>query len=145
MGCRYLAPLLLATLFGCAETSTTRLASNVIRIDATTAPTCKTTGAMEVLERTAAIETIRLGYDRYVIGASGARDTTRVVGATYYPGGYGGYGYAAPIYGGSMEAAVVVTMFKTGDPAGRSAIDARSALGQDWQEIVSEGPPTKCM
>ena len=98
----------------------------------------------------AAVETIRLGYDKYVIADSAYQDNVRVVGyntQTYGTYGYGGFNantYASPIMGGSRDAAVIVYMFKSGDPQGRQAIDARKALGADWQAIVEKGAPTTC-
>ncbi|SEK08291.1 hypothetical protein MAA5396_04755 [Marinovum algicola] len=139
-----------ALLAACAETTTTQLASNVVRIDASAAPACGRTGAIKLVNKMAAVETLRLGYDKYIISNSQAQNNVRVVGHTYNTTGTYGYGtfnantYATPIIGGSTDAAVIVYMYKAGDPQGRQAIDARTTLGANWQEIVAEGPPTTC-
>ncbi|CAN1520617.1 hypothetical protein MCELHM10_01086 [Paracoccaceae bacterium] len=98
----------------------------------------------------AAVETIRLGFDRYIITNSDAQDNVGVVGyntQTFGTYGYGGFNantYATPIIGGSRDATVVVVMFKASDPQGRQALDARQALGADWQSIVEKGAPNTC-
>lgn len=139
-----------ALLAACAETTTTQLASNVIRIDASAAPACGRTGAIKLVNKMAAVETLRLGYDKYIISNSRAQNNVRVVGHTYNTTGHFGHGtfsantYATPIVGGSTDAAVIVAMYRAGDPQGRQAVDARTTLGPGWQEIVAEGPPTTC-
>ena len=54
----------------------------------------------------------------------------------------GRWGY--PIIGGKHNQALVVRMFKDGDPRGANAISARGTLGRDWQEAVKEGATTTC-
>ena len=44
--------------------------------------------------------------------------------------------------GGKHNQALVVKMFKDGDPRGANAISARGTLGRDWQEAVKEGAAT---
>lgn len=63
---------------------------------------------------------------------------------TYGCGAFNANTYATPTVGGSTDAAVLVDMFKTNGAAGREAIDARQALGSDWQEIVAAGAPQTC-
>jgi hypothetical protein len=141
---------LLLTLAGCVETTTSRLSQNSIRIDASAAPACGKAGALKLVNKMAAVETIRLGYDRYVIADSSSQDNVRVVGyntqtsGTYGYGGFNANTYSTPIVGGSRDAAVIVYMFKSNDPQGRQGIDARQVLGTDWQAIVAEGAPSTC-
>jgi len=130
--------------------ATSRLSQNAIRIDASAAPACGKAGAVKLVNKMAAVETIRLGYDRYIIADSSFQDNVGVVGyntqtvGTYGYGGFNANTYATPIIGGSRDAAVIVYMFKSNDPQGRQAIDARQSLGADWQAIVEKGAPKTC-
>jgi hypothetical protein len=133
----------MAVLASCATSTTTQLAQNTVRIDVSTAPACGRQGAIRLVNRMAAVETLRHGYDRFVISDSQAQDNLRVVGYNFNTYGYGGLN-ATPIVGGTRDAAVIVVMFKEGDPQGQNAIDARQALGPDWQAIVAEGAPQTC-
>lgn len=143
------------TVSGCATTSTTRLAQNVVRIDASAAPACGAAGAMALVNRMAAVETIRLGYDKYYIAAMDAQNNVRVIAANYRTTGnirpsptgatFTGTTTANPIVTGSRDASVVAVMFKKNDPEGRNALDARQALGPGWQDVVAKGSPTTCI
>ncbi|WP_170481216.1 hypothetical protein [Ruegeria arenilitoris] len=148
--------LSLLTLLGaCASSTTTQLAQNVVRIDVSAAPACGSSGAKKLVARMAAVETIRLGYDKYYIAAMDAQNNVRVVGANYNTtgtintygntGSYSGYTTATPIYGGSRDAALVAVMFKANDPEAANAIDARATLGPNWQEVVAQGAPNTCL
>ncbi len=142
--------LVVLSMAGCVETTTSRLSQNAIRIDASAAPACGKAGAVKLVNKMAAVETLRLGFDRYIIADSSFQDNVGVVGyntqtvGTYGYGGFNANTYATPIMGGSRDAAVIVYMFKSNDPQGRQAIDARQSLGADWQAIVAEGAPSTC-
>lgn len=131
-------PVILLALAACVETSTTRLANNVIRIDVSAEPACGLTGAQKVVNEVAALETLRLGFDKYFIAGTDAQNNVRVVGYTSYASGTYGYGsfnasgYSSPIIAGSHDSSAVVVMFRSGDPEAKNAIDARSVLGADW-------------
>ena len=139
----------------CASSTSTRLAQNIVRIDVSAAPACGSSGARRLVNRMAAVETIRLGYDKYYIAAMDSQNNVRIVGANYNTTGtlntYGNTGTysstttATPIFAGTQDAATVVVMFKANDPEGRNALSARSALGSDWQAIVAEGAPNTCL
>lgn len=103
----------------------------------------------------AAVETIRLGYDKYYITGMDAQNNVRVVGSNYRTTGtfntfgnsgtYSGYTTSTPIIGGTHDAAIMAVMFKSGDPEATNTIDARVTLGPDWEKIVAEGPPNTCL
>lgn len=133
----------LVVVASCTNTSTTRLSQNMVRIDASAAPACGRAGADKLVARMAAVETLRAGYDRYQIAAMDSRNNIQTVGATLNT--IGTTTTVSPILAGTRDANVVVVMFRSGDPAARNAIDARSALGGDWQAIVAKGTPTTCL
>lgn len=144
--------MLIAT--GCASTNVTAVASNQVIISASAELVCGQQSAQKVAARQAAVETIRRGFDRYlIIGSQGSSDVYQVgttpvyantsasgavVGNSLYVNGttniYGGY----PIYDGNHNRDLTVVMFKNGDPEGVNALDARTELGPNWQKIVSK-------
>ncbi|MFL4994122.1 MAG: hypothetical protein ACJ8DB_02820 [Microvirga sp.] len=53
---------------------------------------------------------------------------------TYVPG--------PTIVSGSHDRSLGVVMFRNGEPGAENALDARQALGAEWQEIVKSGVHT---
>ena len=151
------AALLSATALvsACASSSTTQMAQNVIRIDISTAPACGSSGAGKLVNRMAAVETIRLGYDNYIIAALDSQNNVRVIGVNYNTTGtfstfgnsttYTGTTTSTPIISGSRDAALIAIMYRKNEPEAKNAIDARRALRPEWQEIVAKGSPTTCL
>lgn len=147
-----------AALSGCAGAHATRTSANTAVIDAGAAPACGAQGAARVAVKSAAVETIRAGYDRYIITGAMSQDNTRVVQApgtywtngtvTSYGGGYGTFqGTTTYVPGarhtvGSHDRSLGVVMFRKGDPGFEQAIDARQALGPDWEEAIKNGVHT---
>jgi hypothetical protein len=141
-------------LAGCAKSSVIPLAADVVQIQSSAAPMCGATGAQKVAAREAAAETIRRGFDRFVIVDGAYANDVRVVGHTLLVAntnvnvvhtGYGGYGTAQttytggqPIVGGSHRQGLTVKMFRVGDPAGANAIDARGELGPKWKDEIAK-------
>lgn len=103
----------------------------------------------------AAVATIKAGYERFVVGGFGTMNNTRVVSTgpsyatttgTFNRFGNSVYGTANTTYGGSNtfvagsnEAEMQITMLNPGDPGYEQGIDARTALGPDWQKKVDDG------
>jgi hypothetical protein len=138
----------------CAKSETIRTSNNSILVQTSAAPACGATGAVKVAAQTAAVETIRAGYDRYIIaGGAGANNVSLVQGAgssyttgnVTYGGGYGTYsGNTTYVPGpmmsvGSHDQNLAVQMFKDGEPGASQAISARDVLGPEWQEKVKSG------
>ena len=128
------------------------------------APVCGATGAQKVAVQQAAVETIKRGFDRFIVlggqsqnnvGVIGhtpviANSTTTMQGSIYgnnvsaygntttsYSGGY-------PMIAGSHDQGLVIKMFHDGDPVGANGVSARDVLGPDWQKIVEGGGPRTC-
>lgn len=115
---------------------------------------CGSTGAAKVAEKQAAIETIKAGYDRYIITDAGASDSVSV---TRLPGHYntygtanmhGGYGtYSATttyqpgptIVSGSYDQSFAIRMFRDGEPGASQGISAKQTLGPKWELFVKNG------
>jgi hypothetical protein len=147
---------------GCVRTSVMPLAQDTIEITTNAAPVCGESGAQNAAVQRAAVETIRHGFDRFVILNGEYQNTMRVVGTTpviaqtntygtaqaygntvsgsatsttTYSGGY-------PIIAGGHRQALVVKMFKGDDPQAANALDAKFQLGPDWQLAMTSSSHT---
>lgn len=114
-----LAVLLLVA--ACAQTSVQPMARDTFKVDTQAAPACGPQGARTVAFRTAAIEVIRRGHDKFVI----VKDTSQSL--------YGGHGQG-----------MVVKVIPEGSPRAGNALSARTTLGPDWRQMVAEGAPQTC-
>lgn len=141
-------------LSSCVQSSTMRVSKNQIIIQTSAEPMCGSVGAARAAQKQAAVETIRAGYDRYVITSAAAANN---VTATQMPGryqtygtvnSYGGFGTVNAtttytpgpmIYGGSHDQSIGVVMFKNGETGSDQAISAREVLGPKWAVIVKDG------
>lgn len=150
-------PIFGLALSACAGAQATRTSQNTLLIDAGAAPACGGMGAARVASKSAAIETIRAGYDRYIITSGVAANNVNVsqlpgqfntYGTATYGGGFGSYQSRTTytpgptIISGSHDKSLSVVMFKPGDPGFENAIDAREALGPDWREVANTGVHT---
>lgn len=141
-------------LAGCTSSSAVRTSQNTAIIQTSAEPMCGSTGAARVAAKQAAIETIKAGYDRYIITGA-ASDSS--VGVTQLPGQYhtsgtanvyGNYGTfnATSVYQpgptivtGSYDQSFAIRMFKDGEAGANQAVSAREALGPEWEKIVKDG------
>jgi hypothetical protein len=138
------------SLAGCVKTSTIPLARNVIQVTASAPPACGMSSARDVSIRLAAIETLKNGFDSFVILDAQSADSVRTVGRTpvtsntygsAYLSGNTAYGSSTttysggyPIMGGSRDVSLVVHMFRPEDKGYNQAISARQFLGENWAE-----------
>lgn len=150
----FLALTLIMPLAACAGAEATRTSANTMIIDASAAPACGGRGAARVAAKSAAVETLRAGYERYmIVGASAQNNVTvtqmpgtvQTSGTATYGGGIGTFNSRSTympgptITAGSHDRALAVVMFRRGDPGFENAIDAREALGPEWQKLVQTG------
>jgi len=133
---KILPVLVTVALAGCASSTAIPLSADTVQISASAAPICGGTGAAEVASKAAAAETLRRGFDKYVIVGSQAQNN---VSTAYMWNAYGG----GPVTSGSHDHALMVKMFRDGDPNGANAIPARDVLGPRWQEII-RNPTLTC-
>lgn len=127
-------------------------------ISTSAAPACGRSGAAKVASKMAAVETLRRGYQRYVIAGANAENNVRVIqtgptyantysNASFYGNsGYGNsttyFGGQQTIFSGSNDADLAVVMFNPGEKGFSQAIDAKTELGADWQKLVKDGVRT---
>jgi hypothetical protein len=146
---------LMGALSACAGAQATRTSANTMVIDAGAAPACGSQGAAKVAAKSAAVETIRAGYDRYIITGAASQNnvsTTQMPGqfntvgtSNYYGGGYRTYNATTTytpgptIVSGSHDRQLGVVMFRNGEPGAENAIDARQTLGPEWADLAKSG------
>jgi len=156
---RYLLLLLLsATLSGCASTSATQISRNQVIISASAAPAYGRAGAARVASQMAAVETIRNGFERYIIRSAAGQSNVGVVttgptGATT-TGTFNSFGgtttgqthttfhgsHVIPF--GTHDSELMVLMLNPGDQGYDQGVDARRVLGTNWEQIVQQGVRT---
>jgi hypothetical protein len=135
-------------LAGCASASVMDLDANTVQVSAGAAPACGAIGAQNYAVKTAAYQTLRRGYDKYIIGGAQATSQTRFSG--YTPMYANSYGNSTMITGGEPIMMtehgqnLVVHMFHANDQGAENAIDAKTTLGPDWQKILAKGPGVTC-
>lgn len=160
---KYFSCIVATIVTGCASATVIPLAQDTIQITSAAAPICGMTGAQNVASQRAAIETIRRGYDRYIIVGGQYQNNIGVVGYTPVTAtttgtatAYGNGNYATaqghstttfsggqPIVSGSHNQGLVVKMFRADDQsAAPNALDARSELGPEWQKKVASNSLT---
>ena len=154
MNKRYALAIVIPVLAGCAGAQATRTSQNTIMIDAGAAPACGPAGAAKVAAKAAAVETLRAGYERYIITSGTAQNNVTVTqlpgyvntsGTVTYGGGFGTYNARSTytpgptIVAGRHDRSLAVVMFKRGDAGFEQGLDAKEALGPEWAELVKTG------
>jgi hypothetical protein len=154
----------LVGLTGCASSTTVPLAADTVQITSSAAPVCGNQGAKRVAVQQAAIETIKRGFDKFIVLDTAYQNNVGVVGYTptiahsnstvsgnIYGNTYSGYGHTtttlsggSPIIAGSHDQGLTIKMFKVGDPNGNNAVNARQTLGPEWRKMVQSGGPRTC-
>ena len=154
--------VILASLTGCARTSVMPLAADTVQITTRAAPVCGQEGAQNIAFHRAAIETIKGGFDRFVI-AGGQSDThvdllgftpTTANTTSYASGNLLGntlnmqgnstttVSGGVPIFHRNNQQGLVVKMFHEGEPGAENALDARAILGPNWAQAITEEAKT---
>ena len=100
-------------LSACTSTDVQPLSASSFKVVSRVAGACGgQSGARKLANQVAAVEVIKRGGDKFVFVSDQA---------------------------GEQEQSLVVRMLRLGDAGYGDALSARSVLGPDWQEIVSEG------
>jgi hypothetical protein len=137
-------------LAGCVAANTVRTSADTAVVHASAAPVCGGIGSANAAQKQAAIETLRDGFDRYIIMGGAAANN---VHAAQMPGSYNTSGYVTGTYFGatttyrpgptvvygSHDQSLAIKMFHDGEPGSEQAIPAREVLGPKWQKIVAGG------
>jgi hypothetical protein len=123
-------------LSGCVQTAVQPLTQSSFKIATEAEDLCGAKGTREIAFKSAAIEVIKRGADRFIVVGDQSRST---VDGGFFTG-YGGF----DTYGTNMQDMVVQIVSK-GDPNYGNALSARQTLGPNWQEIVAKGSPDTCL
>ncbi|MDO5759383.1 MAG: hypothetical protein Q4P24_18520, partial [Rhodobacterales bacterium] len=118
---RVAAVLVALVVSACAQTDIQPMSADTFKVATSAAPACGASGARNVAFKTAAIEVIRKGGNKFVI--LGDQSDT---------------GLRGDIFSGFHQTyaqGMVVKMIPEKSPEARNALSARTTLGADWQEI----------
>ena len=124
------AVILTLVISACAQTDIQPMSADTFKVATNAAPACGASGARNVAFKTAAIEVIRKGGDKFII-VGDQSDT----------------GLRGDVFSGfhqTYSQGMIVRMIPEGSPEARNALSARATLGAVWQEIVAKGAPTTC-
>ena len=127
-------------LAGCAETSVMPLSAKRVQILVDSSD-CGAARAQDIAFRQAAAETIRRGFDRFMVVST---DRASRTGTTFVsPTVTRTFSGTTTTSGGFFttttehESVVVIHMFGSSEPEAEEALDAREALGPDWKAVVA--------
>ncbi len=148
---RVLRAMLLAlpiVLAGCARTNTAPVDENTIEITVHVPAICGARDAERLALRHAAVETIRRGFDDYIVigtvGGDHAIHTGPATARTMLDGGRERtlFSDEAPLLG--HHRLLAVRMFRTGESTGAALVSARAVLGDEWEAIAAKGASNTC-
>ena len=148
-GLRVVLVALLGVMTGCARTSTVALDADTIEIAVRVATICDGRDAERLAHRQAAVETIRRGFDDYIvtdsIGDDHAADDAPVTARTTLYGSSDRVLFAeyAPLL--AHHRVLSVRMFSAGQGESGVALSARAVLGDDWEALVRNGASATCL
>ena len=140
---------LLGVLAGCARTSTVPVDADTIEIAVRVAAICDGRDAERLARRQAAVETIRRGFDDYVVvdslGGDHVADDTPATARTnlFGDGTRALFSEDAPLL--AHHRVLTVRMFRAGEGDSTATVSARALLGDHWQTLVTKGVPTTCL
>jgi len=147
-GLRALLLALPVVLAGCARTSTAPVDENTIEITVHVPAICDARHAERIALHHAAVETIRRGFDDYiVVGTVGGNHAISVGPATartmpYRDGERTLFSDDAPLLG--HHRLLAVRMFRAGEGDGAASVSARAVLGNEWEAIAAKGASNTC-
>lgn len=145
-------------LAACASTSATQVSRNQVIINTSAAPACGSSGAARVASQMAAVETLRNGFERFIIQNAGQQNNVQVINrpptgaftnSTFNSYGNRTYGQSTttftgggPMVMGNHDSSLLVLMLNRGDQGFENGVDAKQALGEDWEKLVENGVRT---
>ena len=146
-------PVLLVALAGvmtgCARTSAVPVDADTIEIAVRVATICDGRDADRLARRQAAVETIRRGFEDYIVvdsvGGDHLADAAPATARTNLYGNRTGtlFSEDAPLL--AHHRVLTVRMFHAGQGDSTATVSARAVLGDDWEAVVAKGAPTTCL
>ena len=129
------ATLLTIALAACSKASVVPISATEFRVAVDAHPNCGPTGAQKFAVDSAAVATIKQGFDLFIV--VGVDERSVASGAFVTPGILSRGGVAG--IARRHHNAIQVRIFKHGDKGAQGAIDARRHLGADWPTKVKRG------
>ena len=149
LGLRVLLVALLGAMAGCARTSTVPLDADTIEIAVRVGTICDAGDAERLARRQAAVETIRRGFEDYVVidsvGGDHVADEAPATARKNLDGIDTGplFSEDAPLL--AHHRVLTVRMFRAGEGDSAVSVSARAVLGDDWEALVTKGAPATCL
>ncbi len=143
------AVLSVVAVVGCAKTDAIPLSANEVQILVDAAPACGATGAQRLAATVAAVETVRRGFDRFVVTAVNGKSLASAIWtspsattdvSSKVTVSSGGWASISRRHQNTMR----IRMTRRGDRGAERAIDARAHLGPKWRETVKDGASAFC-
>ena len=147
-GIGVLLVVLPVVLAGCARTSTAPVGADTIEITVHVGTICEGRDAERLARRHAAVETIRRGFDDYVVigsfGGDHTADEETATARTILSGSSGRtlFSEDAPLL--AHHRVLTVRMFQAGEGDSAATVSARAVLGDEWDAVVAKGPSATC-
>lgn len=107
----------------CAQTTIQPMSKDTFKVATQAAPACGPNGARNVAFKSASVEVIRRGHDKFVLA---------------------GDANESDFWSGNHKQDMVVRIIPEGSAEASNALSAREQLGANWQEAVQKGAPTTC-
>lgn len=138
---------------GCVSSGSARLSEREVMVQSSADPVCGAHGALIAAQKQAAIETIKAGYDKYIVlGASSSNNVqTHILPGATKTRAKADFDDETLSYKvttrhrsdivttGSFDHEFMIRMFREGEPGAFQAVSARAILGPQWMEIVHTG------
>ena len=140
---------LFGAIVGCAQMSTVSLDGDTIEIAVRVGTICDGRDAERLARRQAAVETIRRGFDDYVVvtsvGGEHVTDEARTTARTTLLGSGSRTLFSEDAPRLAHHRVLTVRMLQAGQGDSETSVSARALLGNDWEAVVAKGVPTTCV
>lgn len=123
MNAKLLFSFALLGLAGCAQSTIQPMSKDTFKVATHAAPACGPNGARNVAFKTASVEAIRRGYDKFVVA---------------------GDNHDSDFWSGEHKQDMVIRVIHDKSAEASNALSAREQLGSNWKEIIQKGAPLTC-
>ncbi len=113
----------LAFVAGCAQSTIQPMSKDTFKVATHAAPACGPNGARNVAFKTASIEVIRRGHDKFILSGDASN---------------------SDFWSGEHKQDMVIKIIPEGSREAANALSAREQLGSNWKDQLEKGAPTTC-
>lgn len=122
-------------LSACVETSVQPMTQTSFKVSTEAEDLCGAKTTREIAFKSAAVEVIRRGADRFIV--VGDQADSRITGGTFtHFGGFQTYG--------SNTQDMIIQIVKKGDHRFADSLSAKQVLGPEWEQIVATDAKQTC-